>query len=277
MPPSHPLLERVKPVLAGPAIMAYNLLLLAFIDRTPFPPISDFAFAADLEDNWKAIRKEVDELLDNGPTIPAYFEVDPAQKRFWESFNRIVGRVRPVANPESADLDQWQTFVFRTYGRDVVPNLERCPETARVLQNVPGLSGAQFSVLNPGVSIPNHFGLFMGALRLHLGLRIPPGGKTAIRVAGQTREWEEGSVFVFEHSRWHTAWNNSSEPRVILILDFERPMRWRWLQALNHRVVVWLSESAQTKATVKVIEGLGNASPESGNRTATHGEHATSA
>jgi len=250
-------LDRTRRALAGPAIMAYNLVLLALCDRTPFPDMAQFPFSRHLEENWRAIRDEADDLLEQGVEIPSYFENDPGQRQFWAMVDRLVGRVRPVANPGSANLDRWQTFVFRTYGKDVIANLTRCPETARALSEIPGLSGAQFSILNPGVTIPRHFGLFPGALRMHLGLRVPPGKRTAIEVGGQQRAWHEGEVFVFEHSRWHSAWNLSDEARIILILDFERPMRWSWLEKLNHRVVVWLRHSSRAQETVDSIERLG--------------------
>ncbi|KAJ1450965.1 Arginine/Asparagine/Proline hydroxylase, partial [Pelagophyceae sp. CCMP2097] len=52
-------------------------------------------------------------------------------------------------------------------------------------------------------------------LKAHLGLQVPSGA--ALDVAGETRPWRDGEVFVFDDSFWHQAWNNhSSEPRLIL-------------------------------------------------------------
>ena len=35
--------------------------------------------------------------------------------------------------------------------------------------------------------------------------------------------WREGEVMVFDDSFEHEVWNNSSEPRLIFILDIQHP------------------------------------------------------
>lgn len=253
---------RAKAVLAELDLQLHNLLLLAVAPRTPFPDMDRFAFAPIFEQNWEAVRAEVTDLLDHGPEIPGYMEVDPSQKQFWDLFARLVGRARPAST--AAGLDRWQTFVFRTYGRDVDVNRARCPATAALLDQVPGLSGAMFSVLNPGVKVPPHFGLFLGALRMHLGVLVPPGRRSGLKVAGEVRHWEEGTAFVFEHTRWHSAWNEADRPRVILILDFERPLRWRWLERRNHRIVSSLAASPRAAAAVAAVTARAPSGDETG-------------
>lgn len=249
-------LEQLKGAALAPAIALYNLLLFAVLERPAYLPNDGFPFVADLEENWKAVRAELDWLIEHGPAIPPFVAVDPQQKKLWTTFARLVSRLPNQVEFTAADQERWRTFVFRTYGRDVPPNRELCPTTAQLLDRVPGLVGAMFSVLEPNVELPYHFGLFPGALRIHLGLAIPNDDKTGIRVGGKTRHWAEGEAFVFEHTRFHTAWNRSGEPRVILILDVERPMPWRWLGRLNHRLVASLRTWNRTRDAVAHIEGL---------------------
>lgn len=249
-------IQALRSMAMGPALLAYNLVLFVLVGRRPsFPDVHEFPMVEEFEDAWPKVRAEVDRLLED-VDIPPYVDVEPDQRNFWKLFGRVLGKVAPETNLDDRSILRWRTFVLRTYGRDVEANRERCPETAALLDRVPGLTGAMFSVLDPDVKLPLHFGLFLGALRLHLGVKIPEPGATAIRVGGVERAWVEGEAFVFEHSRWHTAWNRGTQQRVILILDFERPMRWPWLGRLNHRVISALGEAQRTRSLVAHIEEL---------------------
>ena len=58
-------------------------------------------------------------------------------------------------------------------------------------------------------------------VRCHLALGVPFG--CCIRVAQETRNWEDGSALLFEDSFEHEVWNRSDQRRGILILDFWHP------------------------------------------------------
>ena len=81
---------------------------------------------------------------------------------------------------------------------------------------------AMFSVLKPRTRIPPHTGV----------AQLPPRGSPArswsaracgFRVGGETREWRIGEAWVFDDTIEHEAWNDSDEPRVVLILDVWSP------------------------------------------------------
>lgn len=44
-------------------------------------------------------------------------------------------------------------------------------------------------------------------------------------VDGQAVDWQEGRTFVFDDTYPHEVWNNTAEHRVILLIQFRRPMR----------------------------------------------------
>ena len=58
-------------------------------------------------------------------------------------------------------------------------------------------------------------------LRCHLGVKTPDGD-CGLKVGGETPRWEEGCI-VFDDSLEHEAWNHTSEPRIVLIIDFWHP------------------------------------------------------
>jgi len=120
----------------------------------------------------------------------------------------------------------WRTAPLLAYGSRVDALIAQCPETWRLLQGVPGLVGAMFSVLEPGRFLPPHRGPYNGLLRLHLGLIVPDApDKIGIRAVDKIRPWEEGRALIFDDTFEHEAWNDTDQTRVVLALDFARPLR----------------------------------------------------
>jgi beta-hydroxylase len=46
-----------------------------------------------------------------------------------------------------------------------------------------------------------------------------------LRIGTDSRSWSEGSVLIFDDAYEHEAWNETGEPRVVLFVDFEKPLR----------------------------------------------------
>jgi beta-hydroxylase len=153
------------------------------------------------------------------------FEFVPALEARWEAI-----RAEYLALP--GDLfDPWvQSFmlgggwtVFGLYavGQEIPGACATCPNTAEALRQVPGLSMAGFSRLAPHTHVKPHVGWAASVYRLHLPLVVPPGCR--LRVAAETRTWQEGRCLIFDDTVAHEAWNDSDLPRAVLLLDFLRP------------------------------------------------------
>ncbi len=178
-----------------------------------------FPWVNHVEGKWRAIRAELDALLLNREQIPNFQDISEDQKVLTEG-------------------DQWKTFFFYAYGQKAEQNCDRCPTTARLLQCIPGMKTAMFSILAPKKHIPEHRGPYKGVLRYHLGLIIPePRTNCRIRVGKDVRCWEEGKSLIFDDSHLHEAWNDSDSYRVVLFVDFLRPLFFP-LSFLN-RIMVW--------------------------------------
>tara|TARA_B100001996_G_scaffold169323_1_gene129098 strand:+ start:766 stop:1434 length:669 start_codon:yes stop_codon:yes gene_type:complete len=72
----------------------------------------------------------------------------------------------------------------------------------------------------PGRTIPLHRG-DRKIRRFHLGLVVPEGD-IAFQVRGEKKKWEEGKCLGFNDFYEHTAWNNTDEDRINLIVDVKR-------------------------------------------------------
>ncbi|HEY6379799.1 MAG TPA: aspartyl/asparaginyl beta-hydroxylase domain-containing protein [Candidatus Dormibacteraeota bacterium] len=186
-------------------------------------PADQFAWTRLLEEHWREIRAELDAVLVDREELPAFHE--------------IAADVSDI----STDRD-WKTFFFYGYGFRSDVNLARCPTTARLLDQVPGLTTAFFSILEPGKHIAPHRGIWKGVLRYHLGLIIPePPEACGIRVGAEEAHWREGESLVFDDTYEHTAWNDTAATRVVLFLDVKRPCRFpgSWINSAVIRIAAF--------------------------------------
>jgi aspartyl/asparaginyl beta-hydroxylase (cupin superfamily) len=115
----------------------------------------------------------------------------------------------------------WTVFGLYAIGEPIPAACARCPNTSRALRAVPGLSMAGFSRLAPRTHVKPHVGWAASVYRLHLPLVVPSCCR--LRVASDTRTWQEGRCLIFDDTVEHEAWNDSDLPRGVLLLDFLRP------------------------------------------------------
>ncbi len=116
----------------------------------------------------------------------------------------------------------WQVFGLFNFphGEPIAGQTESCPITSELIRSlVPTHGAAGFSLLKPHCHIRPHRGYQGKFLRYHLPL-IVPEGDCALRVLGDTRRWRLGIPVIFDDRVEHEAWNRTSEPRVVLLLDF---------------------------------------------------------
>ncbi len=123
---------------------------------------------------------------------------------------------------------RWSAWFLIENGVPNQENRARCPITAAVIDRLPLLDvpgkgpTVMFSVLAPHTRIPPHSGSTNTRTTVHLPLVVPPGN--GFRVGGETREWKEGEAWAFDDTIEHEAWNDSDQPRAILILDSWNPL-----------------------------------------------------
>ena len=166
-----------------------------------------FPWVAEIERNWKLVRSELDRVLVRRSELP--------------NVQDITLDARSITQDAG-----WKIFLLTAYGIKSEPNIALCPETWRLVQQIPGLRTAMFSIFQPGKRLPPHRGPYNGVLRLHLGLMVPEhDDNLGIRIGTDSRSWSEGSVLIFDDAYEHEAWNETGEPRVVLFVDFEKPLR----------------------------------------------------
>src|SRR5262249_50794576 len=100
------------------------------------------------------IKEELVSILRAKPSIPRYHDIDFLQ------FS-ISGR--------------FDILMLYAMGERPSANRSLCPGTCALLDEIPDLFQAFFSILDAGKSIPRHKGPYRGYLRYHLALKVRGG------------------------------------------------------------------------------------------------------
>ncbi len=178
----------------------------SLVGDTPTYDPSNFPWIAGLESRWSEIRGELETILARREAIPPLADLSPDHRR--------------IAPP-----GKWKSFFLFGYGYRVEGNLLRCPVTASLVKDIPGLNSAFFSILDPGTHIPRHRGVTKAILTAHLGLVVPAQqDQCRMQLADQLLHWEEGRTFVFDDTVHHEVWNDSDSLRAVLLIQFRRPV-----------------------------------------------------
>jgi beta-hydroxylase len=209
----------IQPITRPGWVSRFFMLLVAWVENINVryasygnPPVYSqnlFPWVAHLEDNWLTISNELNKILSRQSELPA--------------FQDIVSDVKTITQD-----DGWKTFLLTAYGQKSERNIEQCPETWRLVNTIPGLKTAMFSIFEPGKHLAPHRGPYNGVLRLHLGLLVPyhtSSDQLGIRVCSTICQWREGKALIFDDAYEHEAWNHTDKTRVILFVDFVKPLQ----------------------------------------------------
>lgn len=192
----------------------------SLVPNDPVLDVRDFAWTQLLRDDWQAIRDEATAVAMRGAAAPSLATISPDHRSI-------------------AEVDKWRSFFLWGYGYRIDDNADRCPITAALVERIPGLNSAFFSILAPGTHIPAHRGVTKGLITCHLGLIVPRDGDVRMRVHDRIVRWAEGETLVFDDTYSHEVWNETGGTRVVLLVQFERPLRnpGKWIADVFLRVV----------------------------------------
>lgn len=218
---------------------------MSSVGQHPFFAPSQFGWIPRIEAGWTAIRDELRVVLRGRGRIPSLHELAAGEAMLTQD-------------------DKWKTYWLYAYGRKIPENCRSCPETTRLVETIPGMKTAFFSILGPRKHIPPHRGPYTGVLRYHLGLIVPRQKEACrIRVDTDVAHWEEGRSIVFDDTYTHEVWNDTDEERVVLFVDFARPLPLP-VSVVNEAVIRLISRSGLVQ---EIVENVEEFSRQAGSRT----------
>jgi beta-hydroxylase len=186
-----------------------------YIDPKDFPELKI------LQDNWEMIRDEALNLNDSAQ-IKASADLDDLG---FNSFFRTG----------------WKRFYLKWYGANLKSAEQLCPKTVALINQLPHVKGAMFTMLPPGARLVKHRDPYAGSLRYHLGLVTPNSDDCYISVDGQKYAWRDGEAVMFDETYIHYAENKTDKNRIILFVDVKRPVTFflvDWINEIFSRLVI---------------------------------------
>jgi aspartyl/asparaginyl beta-hydroxylase (cupin superfamily) len=204
---------------------ALNRFLIQY-SRVGDPVVFDsslFPWVQTLEENFDQIRDEAIKLSALKDWLPTFQQVSPYQQRI-------------------AEGDEWKMVYLYAFGESAETAGELCPVTSRLLERVPDLESACFSLLEPGAHVAAHRGLYKGLINYHLGVLVPKDSRNCrMRLADETIVWQSGESCLFDDTNLHEVWNDTEEVRVVLFLQVHRDLSppGRQVSRLFLRILRW--------------------------------------
>jgi hypothetical protein len=166
------------------------------LGQAPFFERGELPFMRELERNHATIKAELIALRDNS------------------RFTTYAG---------SLARNDWLSFHFFESGHRFARECALCPETARIIESIPGHDGGLvgFFAVTPGGKIDGHYGMHNAKARGSLGVMGCKGAN--IMVGDQVRQWEEGVCLALDDSYCHQVWHTGPDTRFVLLMDVWHP------------------------------------------------------
>lgn len=166
-------------------------------------PEDVFPAARRLEESYPVLRAEIETLMERR-TIPTYDHFDPV-------------RAAQVS-------EKWRLYYAYMFGRSNEVARIDLPCLLAFAESTPNVVNAFVSILDAGVTLPAHKDPYAGVLRYHLGIRVPVDNSPRIRLDQEYYTWKDGEGAVLDVNFEHEVYNECDEARIIVIIDFRRPM-----------------------------------------------------
>jgi len=201
------------------------MVLTSKVTTKPFVPLNELPELQQLQDNWQVFRDEALHLSE----LQRIKAPDKHDDIGFNSFFKYG----------------WKRFYLKWYDASHPSAAELCPKSVAILKSIPTIKAAMFAELPPGGQLNRHRDPYAGSLRYHLGLVTPNDDACYIDVDGERHSWRDGQGVVFDETYIHEAYNQTTQNRIILFCDVERPSKFAWVVALNR----WFSRVVMSAAS----------------------------
>ena len=212
-----------------PAIVAFPFnVAQSLVLRTPrfWDPLKVEPQLKLLQDSFSDLRAEALQVLKSGGGTP---------------FSQVSVHQRRIAGGQP-----WKVFPFFSYGTRNNENCAQCPLTSKLLEKIPSIRLAMYSIMEEGTEIKVHCGFFKSVLRVHLTLAVDQEDteqKRFIEVGGQRHSWKSGEMICFDDTYPHRVSNKVPGRRLVLFLDVDRPYEWESSKALS-KLLLWVMQQS---------------------------------
>lgn len=196
---------------------------------------------------WNQRLKSECDLQDANPLngIPSYHDADNCPNTTATELHRLIklyhddivaevmeamktydglpmNEIDPVQKQWLQAEDRWRPIWVRFMG-DWAGSADRLPTLKHIVSLFPDVPLLHVSVFHPGAVLSPHRGISRAVHRYHYGLKVPKGD-IGLNLAGHNITWNEKEGFIWDDTLPHSAWNRTTEPRIIIFADVMRDL-----------------------------------------------------
>ena len=180
------------------------------IRNVPYPDPADFEWVPAVERGYARMRDEALRIRESFMTM-SYAGADETRQSKWrQGFVTAFGTRLPRAFYAPGTIPEQAIAMLESLSADDYAGFSHYP-----------FADAYYSWLDPKYVVRGHYSADNFRVRCQLALDIPDD--CVLRVAGESRTWQEGKVLLLDDSFYHEAVNNSDRHRLVFLTDFWNP------------------------------------------------------
>lgn len=203
----------------------------------PFFALDDLPVIKKLKKNWRALSREYDRYRSTPDrdeySYPLPFFVGEWRQGVFRT-NEIEFSYIPFSFQRKTVIENFlveagetnEATIRRAYIEMFLEairrNRTRCPLLTSILDPLyPDCCAAYaYSLMRPGVVLPQHSGRDVGNVRVHFCLQ--EADNCSLTVLNEQRTWKAGEAWAFDDAVPHSAEHHGSRDRVIVIMDLTK-------------------------------------------------------
>lgn len=155
--------------------------------------------------NREVFRSELQHFLESNEMIPIQY-ISTEQKDL------------------TGNQETWKSIFLTAFNKTNSAIKDAFTKSLSILTEQDEIVTSFFSCLEPGAYLPPHKGKYNGLLRLQLALVVNNDKLSYLDIGGDRVHLQENEIVVFDDTFLHSAGNQSNSNRIVLIVDFLRPL-----------------------------------------------------
>lgn len=221
---------------------------------------------------WNNRIKSECDLQDSNPLngIPSYHDASSCENKTVKEFHNLIYLHHDTILSEVTELmkiykglpmneidivqkewlkneDRWRPIWIRFMG-EWTGSANKLPTLKYIASLFSNISILHISIFYPGTTIVEHRGPSRAVHRYHYGLKIP-NGDVGLKIAGQNVKWKEKEGFIWDDTLLHSAWNHTSEPRIVIFADIFRELS--TINSIGSNFIYYLLQRTKHVSQVK--------------------------
>ena len=162
---------------------------------------------------------------DNFNEIREEFLQNKIKARKWYEYDNTFGK------QENYEV------IYLKFFNIIEKNVKLFPKLYEIIKNMDNALIVYFAIMKGKTYLKPHRAFYNGVLRYHYPIIVHPKDQSFIQINGIKKYWKENEPFLFDDTYEHFVIKNNDYTRVILIIDFLRPLP-KFLQKINKNILL---------------------------------------